>query len=1159
LKFFDVRASPTLRLMQRLLAVPESFDQTEPALLNQTQGDPLADRLPTGFGGDAQQNDPAQISDVQLSQASFLPTHTTKVEHIPMQDLKFRPEHDSTIPSEIDADGLVARNDTSDLQWLLAATTQMHQAETVETLFNATVAEVRQHFQADRVLLYCFQGAERGLVVAESMAEGYTPTQGQELPAIAFGAENSLDYQQRSYVVLTNASPTDLSPYQAQLLEQFQIKSSVSLPILIERQVWGLLVVQQCSAPRHWTNTDITQLYQMVMELRLNLQPVEARERLHRQSKLEKSLARLAADLSQSTDVAALVQMAARSARHLLKCDRATIYRFNQDGSGEYVAEAKAEEALSLLDQPMGPQLIDETTLEQYQRHAASVVNEMTEGTPETTESLEALEIRAYLSVPIFREGQLWGLLTTYQTAAYAWQPFEISLLQQLSLCCGMALKQIETAAKLQTMTGKIAQITEQESLVTKVIERIRRSPDLQTIFTTTAQEIRHFLKSDRVAIFKFNAGYSDGQMIAESVQAGYTSALEKPVTDHCFSESMAERYRQGRIGAIANIYEEGIADCYIEVLAQFEVQANLVVPLLKGDELWGLFCIHQCDAPREWLEPEIELAKQISAHLNIAIQQSEYLEQLQQRSEQLARTAEQERLIAGITGRIRQSLDLQNAFKVTTREVRNFLQTDRAAIYQFEPDSGYSAGQTISESVAPGYLSALDVQITDHCFQENFAEEYRAGRTWMIHDIHQAGLPECLEAILSKFQAQASLVVPLLKGDELWGLFYTHQCSGPREWAQADLEFAKQIAAQLNIAIKQGEYLAQLQKQSEQLAAAAERERTAKEQLQQQVIQVLTAVRPALEGDLTVRAPVTDNEIGTIADVYNNTLNSLKQLVTQMQAASQQVTQTSETSATAIAELSAKAQAQFQALNQTLEQVQALANSIEAVERNAQEVETAVQQANQIVLVGDHAIDRSVDEMQEIRETVAETNRRLKRLGESSQKISKVVSLISNFTTQTQLLSLNASIEATRAGEYGRGFAVVADEVRSLARQSAEAATEIEQLVQEIQGNTAEVSTAMERGIQQVASGTQVVNETRQSLNNIVNATSQISQLVMGITQATQAQTQQYQAVAQTVTEVAAIANTTSASSTAIVASFEDLLVMAQTLQERSTQFKVD
>ena len=168
------------------------------------------------------------------------------------------------------------------------------------------------------------------------------------------------------------------------------------------------------------------------------------------------------------------------------------------------------------------------------------------------------------------------------------------------------------------------------------------------------------------------------------------------------------------------------------------------------------------------------------------------------------------------------------------------------------------------------------------------------------------------------------------------------------------------------------------------------------------------------------------------------------------------------------------------------------------------------------------------------------------------------MVSLIAGFTTQTQLLALNAAIEATRAGEYGRGFAVVADEVRSLAQQSAEATTEIEKLVQEIQAETSIVSQGMATGIEQVVNGTTLVNETRQSLTAIMSATAQISQLVQHITQATQTQTQDSQRVAQTMADVVAIANETSTATEQIATSFQQLLTTASDLQTTVGQFKL-
>ena len=210
------------------------------------------------------------------------------------------------------------------------------------------------------------------------------------------------------------------------------------------------------------------------------------------------------------------------------------------------------------------------------------------------------------------------------------------------------------------------------------------------------------------------------------------------------------------------------------------------------------------------------------------------------------------------------------------------------------------------------------------------------------------------------------------------------------------------------------------------------------------------------------------------------------------------------------------------------------------------------------LVQRGDTAMNLTVDGIMAIRSTVAETNQRVKRLSESSQKVSKIVSLISHFTTQTQLLALNASIEATRAGQYGRGFAVVADEVRSLARQSAEAATEIEQFVQEIQMGTAEVSTAMESGIQQVAEGTDMVTDARQNLTAIVEATGQISQLIADITQNTHKQADEYKVVTKTKTEATEIANQTSTDSNALAHSIQQVLETAEDLQSSAGKFKV-
>jgi methyl-accepting chemotaxis protein PixJ len=225
----------------------------------------------------------------------------------------------------------------------------------------------------------------------------------------------------------------------------------------------------------------------------------------------------------------------------------------------------------------------------------------------------------------------------------------------------------------------------------------------------------------------------------------------------------------------------------------------------------------------------------------------------------------------------------------------------------------------------------------------------------------------------------------------------------------------------------------------------------------------------------------------------------------------------------------------------------------------NAAAIEQAVQNANQTVHSGDSAMNRTVEGILAIRDTVSEASQKIRELSESSQKIDRVVNLISDFATQTQLLSLNAAIEATRAGEYGKGFAVVADEVRSLARQSASATLEISNLVAEIRQQTSEVIKVTEAAITQVSAGTSLVEETKGNLTAIAAATAQISELVESITTATTAQLEQSKSVTQTMREVAEISDSTSAESVQLSNTFQDTLNTAQTLQEVVKQFKVN
>ena len=371
-----------------------------------------------------------------------------------------------------------------------------------------------------------------------------------------------------------------------------------------------------------------------------------------------------------------------------------------------------------------------------------------------------------------------------------------------------------------------------------------------------------------------------------------------------------------------------------------------------------------------------------------------------------------------------------------------------------------------------------------------------------------------------------------------------------------------EEIRQKENLVRQQAEQEAAARQAAESLAEEQQRlkeeQRQLKEGLQKRALELLMEVDPISRGDLTIRAKVTEDEIGTIADSYNATVGNLRKIVTQVQAAASQVAETTGSNEFLVQALSQEALRQAEEIAAALERVQEMAQSVQLVATNAQQAEIAVQKATQTVEQGDAAMNRTVEGIMTIRETVAETAKKVKRLGESSQKISQVVNLISSFTEQTNLLALNASIEAAHAGEEGRGFAVVADEVRSLSRQSAEATAEIEKLVASIQAETNEVVAAMEAGTEQVVTGTKLVDETRQSLNKITAASAEINQLVEAIAKAAVVQSIASEAVTKTMTDVAAIASQTSTEASTVSSSFEQLRQVAQLLQEEVGQFKI-
>ena len=479
--------------------------------------------------------------------------------------------------------------------------------------------------------------------------------------------------------------------------------------------------------------------------------------------------------------------------------------------------------------------------------------------------------------------------------------------------------------------------------------------------------------------------------------------------------------------------------------------------------------------------------------------------------------------------------------WQVAVAESYQTLNASRVIYYRFDTEQ---TGSVTAESVAPSYKPLLGTDIlTPELFAQYHAQDLQG-------DMGVEVVNNSTQADLSSLQTNASLTAPVAITGELDGLLIAYHYSTPRTWLDEEVEFISQVAAQIGLA-------AARLNSAEQQKLAEIREKSAKEALQSRALSLLQEVYDVSEGDLTIRAKVSDDEIGTIADSYNSTIESLQRLVEQTKSAATEVQHNTSANNLAVQSLAQAAVTQASEIERMLERVRQMEQSIAQVSTQATQAEEFVRQANLTIDRGDRTMDRTVAEINAVQNTVKETATKAEKLGESSQEISQAVNLIGRFAAQTHLLALKASIEAARAGEQGKGFAVIAEEVRSLATQSAEATAQIETLVGKIQLETGELVEVMNRGTSQIASGNQLVKQTRQSLTQVSQVGDEISKLVDSITQAAQQQLATSAEVSQTIDYVAAIASNNSQSATEVSHSIGQLSAIAEKLQSDIDRFK--
>ena len=457
-----------------------------------------------------------------------------------------------------------------------------------------------------------------------------------------------------------------------------------------------------------------------------------------------------------------------------------------------------------------------------------------------------------------------------------------------------------------------IARQIEREFVLREMTQRIRKSLDLPTIFETAVQEIRQFLATDRVGIFKFDTDFNfdRGEFVAEAVGERFESILGAKIHDPGFGNKLAWFYQQDKVNAVEDIHAAGLLDCEVRVLAQFQVRANLVIPLFNGPNLWGLLCLHHCAASHTWQENEINFIKHIAEQIGIAIQQATLYEKVQleleirwRAEESIALQLRQQRTLGSIAQKIRNSLNIDDILATATTQVKDLMMVDRAIVCQISPiDRKLRA---VAEVVAPTHTPLLELTFEREPLSNQEIEFYLLGQPRLVVDVAQDVWSMRWPEWARMARAKSKIVAPILLRSndsdtqywldpsdrvQLWGIISVHTCSTQRDWQDAEAQLLQQIADQLAIAIQQASLFEQLQqelaekqqaetqlRQSNQQLAISNQELARATQLKDEFLANMShELRTPLNAVLGMSEGLHDEIFGSINDRQRNAIATI-------------------------------------------------------------------------------------------------------------------------------------------------------------------------------------------------------------------------------------------------------------------------------------------
>jgi len=771
-------------------------------------------------------------------------------------------------------------------------TRRIHHCFDLSEILSLTVQEVREVLGSDRAIIYRFLPEGDGVVAEESVNPEWQPILGQLIYDPCFNAKWIDDYRQGRVSILEDIDTQNLQPCYKNLLKNLQVRAKLVVPILVTPQqyaekvtaapeIWGLLIVHQCSSPRQWQSLEIKFVQLIATEIGIALQQLEMQQQLRQQNKfLEREQ---------------VIFQTHQGIEEELRGQEALLRSMTDSSQlGFYVVNNRNDEILyfndrfceiwgieHLADQIHRGELKNNDIIPDCLRLIANVP-----AFAESCKPLQNEENRSTIEDEIlFVDGRTIRRFSSQVRDIYDHYFGRLYIFEDISdrIQAETALRESEARWQyalegngdgvwdwnIQTNQvffspswKKMLGFAENEiSHNINTWESLAHSDDIKQVYQEVEQ---HFRGETEQFITEYRLQCKDGNykwILARGKVIEWTEnnqplrmigtntdITERKVMEEALRES-EQRYRSliktmaegivlqqadGTITACNDSAERILGITAAQMMGRSSIDPSwqtihengspfpgethpAMVTLRTGEPLFNVIMgVHKPDGNISWIsinsQPlfrpnQTQPYAVVTSFADITIRK--------QVEEALTQQAERERMIYAIAQRIRQSLDLEQILNTTVDEVRHFLQTDRVIIYRFNPDW---SGIVVEESIAEGWLKILNMEITDTYFVERQGKAYQYNTIRETSDIYEAGFADCHIELLERLQVRAKLIVPILQGENLWGLLVAHHCSSPRYWHPWESELLQQLATQVAIAIQQSELHQQLQIANKQL-----------------------------------------------------------------------------------------------------------------------------------------------------------------------------------------------------------------------------------------------------------------------------------------------------------------------------------------------------